>query len=145
MFYYYRYTMAAYTPPTEILPIFDDFVFLENNKPMTYNTAVKKFLRFPIAQGDETLQGITVNGISNFKNKIIQTVGTGNVQVGDSSTYGSLTTGQYNVSMGKLVGANITSGSQNVVIGYQSGAGITTTSSNIDIGYQTGTLNQGAS
>ena len=74
--------MAAYTPPIEILPIFDDLVFLENNLPMTYNTAVKKFLRFPIAQGDETLQGITVNGTSvfnqditvngtsNFKNKI---------------------------------------------------------------------------
>ena len=35
-------------------PIFDDFVFQINNEPLTYNTAVGQFLKFPTAQGNES-------------------------------------------------------------------------------------------
>ncbi len=64
--------MSDYTPPTEDLPIFDVTVFNSGDEPLTYNQAKKKFLRYPTAQGKETLQAIDVNGISTFKNNIIQ-------------------------------------------------------------------------
>ena len=48
--------MADYTPPTENLPIFDPTVFLTGDEPLTYNTASKKFLKYPNAQGTENLQ-----------------------------------------------------------------------------------------
>lgn len=58
--------MATYEPPTENLPIFDPVVFLSGDEPLTYNIAVKKFLKYPNAQGEETLQAINVNGIAEF-------------------------------------------------------------------------------
>jgi len=58
--------MATYQPPTENLPIFDPVVFLTGDEALTYNEAVKKFLKYPSAQGKETLQAIDVNGISTF-------------------------------------------------------------------------------
>ena len=64
--------MANYNPPLEDLPIFDSLVFLTGDEPLTYNEAVKKFLKYPIAQGTENLQAITVSGTSTFNNNIIQ-------------------------------------------------------------------------
>lgn len=58
--------MATYEPPTENLPIFDPVVFTTGDEPLTYNIAIKKFLKYPNAQGEETLQAINVNGESNF-------------------------------------------------------------------------------
>ena len=58
--------MAEYEPPTETLPIFDPVVFSTGDEPLTYNIAVKKFLKYPSAQGTENLQAINVNGISTF-------------------------------------------------------------------------------
>lgn len=53
--------MADYLPPTENLPIFDKSVFQDaNDGYLTYDKAKKLFLKYPIAQGDETLQAITV-------------------------------------------------------------------------------------
>ena len=63
--------MADYTPPTENLPIFDPTVFLTGDEPLTYNTAVKKFLKYPNAQGTENLQAINVNGVATFKNNVV--------------------------------------------------------------------------
>lgn len=58
--------MAEYEPPTETLPIFDPAVFATGDEPLTYNIAVKKFLKYPSAQGEESLQAINVNGIATF-------------------------------------------------------------------------------
>ena len=58
--------MATYNPPTENLPIFDPLVFLTGDEALTYNDAVKKFLKYPNAQGEETLQAINVNGVAEF-------------------------------------------------------------------------------
>lgn len=62
--------MATYPPPTENLPIFDNEVFITGDEPLTYNIAKKKFLRYPTAQGKETLQEIVVNGIADFNQDV---------------------------------------------------------------------------
>jgi hypothetical protein len=58
--------MANYLPPTENLPIFDNSVFTSNDTVLTESVAAKTYLKFPTAQGDETLQGVTVAGDSTF-------------------------------------------------------------------------------
>lgn len=63
--------MSSSLPPLENLAIFDNELFTAGDIPLTYNTAIKKFLRYPAAQGDETLQAITVNGTSTFNNNIL--------------------------------------------------------------------------
>lgn len=60
------YNMASYEPPTENLAIFDPSVFITGDEALTYNEAVKKFLKYPNAQGLENLQAINVNGIAEF-------------------------------------------------------------------------------
>jgi len=63
--------MAAYPPPTEDLPIFDDSVFTTaNNTPLTLATASKYFLKYPNAQGDENLQSVNVAGLATFDGDI---------------------------------------------------------------------------
>ena len=57
--------MANYIPPLEILPIFDVTVYSEANGYLTPSVANKRYLRFPIAQGNETFPfGLTTDQIS---------------------------------------------------------------------------------
>ncbi len=59
--------MAAYPPPTEDLPIFDDSVFTTaDNASLTLATASQYFLRFPNAQGNENLQTTFTYGLATF-------------------------------------------------------------------------------
>ena len=79
--------MADYLPPTENLPIFDTTVFdTAQNQYLTYNQATGLFLTYPIAQGDETLQAITVQGPANFNNNLSMNniVSAGNRQISSS-------------------------------------------------------------
>lgn len=64
--------MATYQPPSDNLPIFDPLVFSTGDEALTYNKAIKIFLKYPNAQGAETLQAITVNGTSTFNDNITQ-------------------------------------------------------------------------
>jgi hypothetical protein len=85
--------MSEYDPPTENLPIFDPVVFSTGDEPLTYNIAVKKFLKYPSAQGTENLQAINVNGIStfnaaaNFNKPIVMSSATVADREIESSTY----------------------------------------------------------
>jgi len=54
------YIMSAYTPPTEILPIFDSVIFVRDNSPLTYAIADKRYVR--IGQSSDTFENVTVNG-----------------------------------------------------------------------------------
>ena len=63
--------MAEYLPPKENLPIFDDLVFQTNNEPLTYSKASKYFLKYPTAQGTETLQTTNVNGVLTANSDVI--------------------------------------------------------------------------
>lgn len=67
----------SYLPPTENLPIFDDFVFQINNDPLTYNTASGQFLKYPTAQGNESFvntstgENLTISSVGlNSSNSI---------------------------------------------------------------------------
>ena len=75
--------MAQYLPPTENVPIFDTLNFNDGNTPLTYNTAIKYFLRYPYAQGTENLQITNVNGLltanAGIKANTIGTISLGTV------------------------------------------------------------------
>lgn len=58
--------MAEYPPPTEDLPIFDNNVFVKLDEFVTIDHISNNYLKFPIAQGAETLTDITVLGTSTF-------------------------------------------------------------------------------
>jgi hypothetical protein len=58
--------MAEYPPPTEDLPIFDNNVFVKLDEFVTIDHINNNFLKFPIAQGAETLTDVTVLGTSTF-------------------------------------------------------------------------------
>ena len=60
--------MSAYNPPIENVPIFDSALFRGTNSETTLTTkqADRRYLRFPIAQGNETLQGVVVSGTAQF-------------------------------------------------------------------------------
>lgn len=58
--------MASYSQPTEDLPIFDPSVFTVSDLPLTQAQADTRYLRFPLAQGDETIPNLTVGGVSTL-------------------------------------------------------------------------------
>ena len=92
--------MADYVPPTQILPIFDSSVFnTAQNQYLTYSQATGLFLTFPTAQGDETLQNITVDGVSKFNGALVMP---------DGSTQSSAYTGAGIANAGSYVSTNLT-------------------------------------
>jgi len=92
--------MADYPPPTQDLPIFDTTVFSSaQNDYLTYSQAADLFLTFPTAQGDETLQNITVNGVSEFNGALVMP---------DGSTQSSAYTGAGIAKAGSYVSTNLT-------------------------------------
>lgn len=56
--------MSVYNPPIENVPIFDSALFRDTNteSSLTVAQADKRYLRFPLAQGDEALLNTTVSG-----------------------------------------------------------------------------------
>jgi hypothetical protein len=88
--------MATYPPPTytEPLSIFNPIYFESGETLITIEYANKNYLRFPVAQGTETLQQIIVNGTAAFNN---------NINVGSTSTANNtptLTTNKTNMVIG---------------------------------------------
>ena len=62
--------MASYFPPIEDLPIFDSALFNTDTEFLSKIEADKLYLKFPTAQGDETLLNATVAGDLQVNNKI---------------------------------------------------------------------------
>lgn len=54
--------MTEYNPPTEDLPEFNPLVFRSFTDALTFEDADLRYLRFPIAQGAETIPTLTVGG-----------------------------------------------------------------------------------
>jgi hypothetical protein len=90
--------MATYTPPTEILPIFDSSVYQGDQTGLTVSTGDARYLKFPTAQGLETFNaglnttsiGSTLTSIKYLWNTIA-----GAILIGDQSSLiglGSTTT-----------------------------------------------------
>lgn len=58
--------MSVNIPPNPNVSTFNNLYWITGDTPITENIANKKYLKFPVAQGNETLQGISVNGIATF-------------------------------------------------------------------------------
>ena len=58
--------MASYLPPTENLPTFNPSVFDAGEEALTYDKASKLFLKYPTAQGTETLIDVNVAGTAEI-------------------------------------------------------------------------------
>lgn len=111
--------MADYLPPTENLPIFDTTVFdTAQNQYLTYNQATGLFLTFPIAQGAETLQAITVQGVATFDTALVVSNGKQNTSLGNGYLPLAVGQGSQNVVIGVGAGASGLSGDGNTIVGY---------------------------
>ncbi len=132
--------MASYSPPTENLAIFDSSVFLTGDEPLTYNQAVKKFLKYPNAQGTENLLNTNINGVLTLgdTSQIVWNADTTVNYLINKYYPKDITTGRYNVALGNTALAGVTSGSQNVGIGDGAGSAILTGSRNMLIGDDAG-------
>jgi len=64
--------MAEYPPPTEDLPIFDNNVFVKLDSYVTVDHINNNFLKYPLAQGAETLTDVTVLGTTTANGTIVQ-------------------------------------------------------------------------
>jgi hypothetical protein len=60
--------MSSYAPPIENVAIFDSALFVDGDDYITQDQADARYLRFPTAQGTETLQAIIVNGTATMNN-----------------------------------------------------------------------------
>jgi hypothetical protein len=133
--------MSIYTPPSDNTPIFDDAFFSTGDLPLTYNQAVKKFLRYPIAQGTENLLNVNISGTTALTGRVSQnlygtsgTITDNNIQFGDTSSLALLTTGINNVAIGYGTLDALTTGNQNVAVGHDAASGLTTGIRNVSIG-----------
>ncbi len=65
--------MATYPPPnfTEPLSVFNPANWETFDATLTTTEGDKRYLRFPVAQGAETLQEIIVNGNASFNNNVV--------------------------------------------------------------------------
>jgi len=79
--------MAIYLPPTENLPIFDPNVFIQETGTLTQQQADTRYLRFPVAQGDETIPNLTVSSNAQVNGNLVVN---NNAEVRGVLTYGSL-------------------------------------------------------
>ena len=138
--------MSIYTPPSDNTPIFDDAFFSTGDLPLTYNQAVKKFLRYPIAQGTQNLLNVNISGTTAITGRVSQilygsggTVADQNVQYGDSGSLSStLTTGQFNTAIGYGTLDAVTTASSNTCVGHDAGTAIIAGGSNTCIGQGAG-------
>ena len=101
--------MSAYNPPTESVPIFDSSLFSSNTDVLTIEKADTLYLKFPIAQGNEYLQSVSVAGTSTF--------------TGAATFNGDLTLNQDTIHLGRDSGS-VSQSYGAVAVG--SGAGQTT-------------------
>ena len=63
--------MSSYPPPIENVALFDTALFKESSEAvLTVGEANKRYLRYPTAQGTETLQAVNVNGIATFESDV---------------------------------------------------------------------------
>jgi hypothetical protein len=110
----------SYRPPTENLAIFDSSVFLSNDLPITYNNISANFLRFPIAQGEETIPDLIVPGTSQ-----LTTVQSSNVTLdGVTGEYTIISPDQ--ILMGDSTGFNSSTLTSNDLVFASAGTGTQT-------------------
>jgi len=119
--------MSVNTPPNPNVSTFNNLYWIDADNALTYAEASKKFLKFPIAQGAETLQKTTINGDFTVNNTILHlgtnsgatAQGANSIAIGHSA--GTSQVGTTNLAIGRSAGASQAVNS-NIAIGHQSGA-----------------------
>jgi len=128
--------MAEYPPPTEDLPIFDNNVFVKLDSYVTVDHINNNFLKYPLAQGAETLTDVTVLGTTTANGTIVQnntgininqtdhTVNTVANNLRATTMYGDLTLRRPTTANGGAIGLyDVGSNSGKFMQVYQSGNG----------------------
>lgn len=70
--------MSSTNPPNPNVNTFNNLYWSVSDIPLTQSKADKRYLKYPVAQGKETLQAIDVNGVANFNQPITMTGPTAN-------------------------------------------------------------------
>lgn len=65
--------MSATNPPNPNVTTFNNLNWISGDTSLSQDTADKRYLRFPTAQGTENLATINVSGAAAFNNEIVQT------------------------------------------------------------------------
>lgn len=65
--------MSSTNPPNPNVNTFNNLYWSVSDIPLTQSKADKRYLKYPVAQGKETLQDIDVNGVANFNQPITMT------------------------------------------------------------------------
>jgi hypothetical protein len=68
--------MSSTNPPNPNVSTFNNLYWSITDIPLTQSQADRRYLKYPVAQGKETLQDIDVNGVANFNQPITMTSAT---------------------------------------------------------------------
>jgi len=79
--------MSSTNPPNPNVSTFNNLYWSISDIPLTQSQADRRYLKYPVAQGKETLQDIDVNGVANFNQPITMTSATAANRSISSSTY----------------------------------------------------------
>jgi len=79
--------MSSTNPPNPNVSTFNNLYWSITDIPLTQSQADRRYLKFPVAQGKETLQDIDVNGVANFNQPITMTSATAANRSISSSIY----------------------------------------------------------
>jgi hypothetical protein len=148
--------MASYLPPTEDLPLFDNSVFDSNNTSyLTYATAKKYFVSYPIAQGTSTISDLITGTITyltpasgSFFNIGINQVSGGTIRIGPTGGSAGVSVHCGNIDFKNNTINNATAGTTGTItIGdtqtsgiLNIGTGSRTTAGTINIGTGSGAI-----
>ena len=78
--------MSITSPPDPNVSVFNNSYWQTDDEYITLDYANKHYLKYPVAQGKETLQQIDVNGLATFKDTITLQDGTNNTTLDQVST-----------------------------------------------------------
>jgi len=79
--------MSSTNPPNPNVSTFNNLYWSITDIPLTQSQADRRYLKYPVAQGKETLQAVDVNGIANFNQPITMTSATAANRSISSSIY----------------------------------------------------------
>jgi len=79
--------MSSTNPPNPNVSTFNNLYWSITDIPLTQSQADRRYLKYPVAQGKETLQAIDVNGVANFNQPITMTSATAANRSISSSIY----------------------------------------------------------
>ena len=79
--------MSSTNPPNPNVSTFNNLYWSITDIPLTQSQADRRYLKYPVAQGKETLQAVDVNGVANFNQPITMTSATAANRSISSSIY----------------------------------------------------------